>query len=46
MFLLKLNLCLGEGSGVGVVLGLIKFVCCLYNEMVIFVEVVVIGEKV
>ena len=44
--LLKLNLRLGEGSGAGAALGLIKLACRLHNEMATFAEAAVIGEKV
>ncbi|AWL28736.1 nicotinate-nucleotide--dimethylbenzimidazole phosphoribosyltransferase [Acinetobacter defluvii] len=44
--LLKLNLRLGEGSGAGAALGLIKLACRLHNHMATFAEAAVIGEKV
>lgn len=44
--LLKLNLRLGEGSGAGVALGLIKLACSLHNNMATFAEAAVIGDKV
>lgn len=44
--LLKLNLRLGEGSGAGTSLGLIKLACSLHNHMATFAEAAVIGEKV
>ena len=44
--LLKLNLRLGEGSGAGASLGLIKLACSLHNNMATFAEAAVIGEKV
>ncbi len=44
--LLKLNLRLGEGSGAGASLGLIKLACSLHNHMATFAEAAVIGEKV
>lgn len=44
--LLKLNLCLGEGSGAGAALGLIKLACSLHNNMATFAQAAVIGEKV
>jgi nicotinate-nucleotide--dimethylbenzimidazole phosphoribosyltransferase len=44
--LLKLNLRLGEGSGAGAALGLIKLACSLHNNMATFAEAAVIGEKV
>ena len=44
--LLKLNLRLGEGSGAGASLGIIKLACSLHNNMATFAEAAVIGEKV
>ena len=44
--LLKLNLRLGEGSGAGASLGLIKLACSLHNHMATFAEAAVIGEKI
>ena len=44
--LLKLNLRLGEGSGAGASLGVIKLACSLHNHMATFAEAAVIGEKV
>ncbi|NNP71635.1 nicotinate-nucleotide--dimethylbenzimidazole phosphoribosyltransferase [Acinetobacter defluvii] len=44
--LLKLNLRLGEGSGAGAALGVIKLACRLHNHMATFAEAAVIGEKV
>ena len=44
--LLKLNLRLGEGSGAGAALGLIRLACSLHNHMATFSEAAVIGEKV
>lgn len=44
--LLKLNLRLGEGSGAGAALGLIKLACSLHNNMATFTQAAVIGEKV
>lgn len=44
--LLQLNLRLGEGSGAGASLGLIKLACRLHNDMATFAEAAVIGEKV
>ena len=44
--LLKLNLRLGEGSGAGASLGIIKLACSLHNHMATFAEAAVIGEKV
>ena len=44
--LLKLDLRLGEGSGAGAALGLIKLACNLHNNMATFAEAAVIGEKV
>lgn len=44
--LLKLNLRLGEGSGAGAALGVIKLACSLHNHMATFAEAAVIGEKV
>lgn len=43
--LLKLNMRLGEGSGAGVALGVIRLACRLHNEMATFAEAAVIGEK-
>jgi nicotinate-nucleotide--dimethylbenzimidazole phosphoribosyltransferase len=43
MPLLKLNLRLGEGSGAGAALGVIKLACRLHNEMATFAEAAVIG---
>jgi nicotinate-nucleotide--dimethylbenzimidazole phosphoribosyltransferase len=44
--LLKLNLRLGEGSGAGAALGIIKLACSLHNNMATFAEAAVIGDKV
>lgn len=44
--LLKLNLRLGEGSGAGAALGLVKLACSLHNNMATFAEAAVIGDKV
>ncbi|WP_407307074.1 nicotinate-nucleotide--dimethylbenzimidazole phosphoribosyltransferase [Acinetobacter sp.] len=44
--LLKLNLRLGEGSGAGAALGVIKLACNLHNNMATFAQAAVIGEKV
>lgn len=44
--ILKLNLRLGEGSGAGVALGVIKLACSLHNHMATFAEAAVIGEKI
>ena len=44
--LLKLNLRLGEGSGAGAALGIIKLACSLHNNMATFAEAAVSGEKV
>lgn len=44
--LLKLNLRLGEGSGAGAALGIIKLACSLHNNMATFAEAAVTGEKV
>ena len=44
--LLKLNLRLGEGSGAGASLGIIKLACSLHNNMATFAEAAVIGQKV
>ena len=46
MPLLKLNLRLGEGSGAGAALGVIKLACSLHNNMATFAEAAVIGDKV
>ena len=44
--LLKLNLRLGEGSGAGASLGIIKLACSLHNNMATFAEAAVIGQNV
>lgn len=44
--ILKLNLRLGEGSGAGAALGVIKLACSLHNHMATFAEAAVIGEKI
>ncbi len=44
--LLKLDLRLGEGSGAGAALGVIKLACSLHNHMATFAEAAVIGDKV
>ena len=44
--LLKLNLRLGEGSGAGAALGIIKLACSLHNNMATFAEAAVIGDKI
>lgn len=44
--LLKLNLRLGEGSGAGAALGIIKLACSLHNNMATFTEAAVICEKI
>ncbi len=44
--ILKLNLRLGEGSGAGASLGIIKLACSLHNHMATFAEAAVIGEKI
>ena len=44
--LLKLNLRLGEGSGAGAALGVIRLACSLHNNMATFAQAAVIGEKV
>ncbi|MGE8684671.1 MAG: nicotinate-nucleotide--dimethylbenzimidazole phosphoribosyltransferase [Acinetobacter sp.] len=44
--LLKLNLRLGEGSGAGAALGVIRLACSLHNKMATFAQAAVIGEKV
>lgn len=44
--ILKLNLRLGEGSGAGAALGVIKLACSLHNHMATFSQAAVIGEKV
>lgn len=44
--LLKLNLRLGEGSGAGAALGVIKLACSLHNHMATFAEAAVTGEKI
>lgn len=44
--LLKLNLRLGEGSGAGAALGLIRLACSLHNNMATFAEAAVIGQQV
>lgn len=44
--LLQLNLRLGEGSGAGAALGVVRLACVLHNQMATFAEAAVIGEKV
>lgn len=44
--ILKLNLRLGEASGAGAALGIIKLACHLHNQMATFAEAAVIGEKI
>ncbi|TCM68361.1 nicotinate-nucleotide-dimethylbenzimidazole phosphoribosyltransferase [Acinetobacter calcoaceticus] len=44
--LLKLNLRLGEGSGAGAALGLIRLACRLHNEMATFDEAAVAADKI
>ena len=44
--ILKLNLRLGEASGAGAALGIIKLACSLHNQMATFAEAAVIGEKI
>lgn len=44
--LLKLNLRLGEGTGAGAALGLIRLACRIHNEMATFAEAAVAGDKV
>lgn len=44
--LLKLNLRLGEGSGAGAALGLIRLACRIHNEMATFAEAAVEADKV
>ncbi|WP_111894174.1 nicotinate-nucleotide--dimethylbenzimidazole phosphoribosyltransferase [Acinetobacter sp. MB5] len=43
--ILQLNLRLGEGSGAGVALGVLKTACVLHNEMATFQQAAVTGEK-
>ncbi len=44
--LLKLNLRLGEGSGAGAALGLIRLACRLHNDMATFAEAAVAADKI
>lgn len=44
--ILHLNLRLGEGSGAGAALGVIKLACSLHQHMATFADAAVIGEKV
>ena len=44
--LLQLNLRLGEGSGAGAALGILRLACVLHNQMATFADAEVIGEKV
>ncbi len=43
--ILQLNLRLGEGSGAGVAVGILKMACALHNEMATFQQAEVTGEK-
>lgn len=43
--ILQLNLRLGEGSGAGVALSVLKMACVLHNEMATFQQAAVTGEK-
>ncbi|WP_343594687.1 nicotinate-nucleotide--dimethylbenzimidazole phosphoribosyltransferase [Acinetobacter sp.] len=43
--IVQLNLRLGEGSGAGVALGVVKLACALHNQMATFSEAAVTGDK-
>lgn len=43
--IVQLNLRLGEGSGAGVALGIVKIACALHNQMATFSEAAVTGDK-
>jgi nicotinate-nucleotide--dimethylbenzimidazole phosphoribosyltransferase len=44
--ILKMNLRLGEGSGAGAALSMLKLACVLHNQMATFAEAAVTGDKV
>lgn len=44
--ILKMNLRLGEGSGAGTALALVKMACVLHNQMATFAEAAVSGNKI
>lgn len=44
--ILKMNLRLGEGSGAGAALGLVKMACVLHNQMATFAQAAVSGDKI
>lgn len=43
--ILQLNLRLGEGSGAGVAVGVLRMACALHNQMATFQQAAVTGEK-
>ncbi|URM39309.1 nicotinate-nucleotide--dimethylbenzimidazole phosphoribosyltransferase [Acinetobacter sp. AS23] len=44
--ILKMNLRLGEGSGAGTALSLLKMACVLHNQMATFAQAAVSGDKI
>ncbi|MFV5442611.1 nicotinate-nucleotide--dimethylbenzimidazole phosphoribosyltransferase [Acinetobacter oleivorans] len=44
--ILKMNLRLGEGSGAGTALALVKMACVLHNQMATFTQAAVSGDKI
>ncbi|HHG5268686.1 nicotinate-nucleotide--dimethylbenzimidazole phosphoribosyltransferase [Acinetobacter baumannii] len=44
--ILKMNLRLGEGSGAGTALALVKMACALHNQMATFAQAAVSGNKI
>ncbi|MFV5547624.1 nicotinate-nucleotide--dimethylbenzimidazole phosphoribosyltransferase [Acinetobacter oleivorans] len=44
--ILKMNLRLGEGSGAGTALSLVKMACVLHNQMATFAQAAVSGDKI
>ncbi|MDC5535630.1 nicotinate-nucleotide--dimethylbenzimidazole phosphoribosyltransferase [Acinetobacter baumannii] len=44
--ILKMNLRLGEGSGAGTALALVKMACVLHNQMATFAQAAVSGDKI
>ncbi len=44
--ILKMNLRLGEGSGAGTALALVKMACVLHNQMATFAQAAVTGDKI
>ncbi|MDV7502926.1 nicotinate-nucleotide--dimethylbenzimidazole phosphoribosyltransferase [Acinetobacter baumannii] len=44
--ILKMNLRLGEGSGAGTALALVKMACVLHNQMATFAQAAVSGNKI